>query len=127
MKNEDKDKEKDYNSDEDKKKNSKDKNNSQVKLPKVKLRPRNYNNINLIDDITWDKSPYDNIDKNLTLNDNSPQIMKISRIRKNISIKNNSTQEASINDENTSKIKNAMNVKSLISDNSSMDKKQDSE
>ena len=36
------DKEKDYNSDEDKKKHSNDKTNSQVKLPKVKLRPRNY-------------------------------------------------------------------------------------
>ena len=121
------DKEKDYNSDEDKKKNSGDRNNSAVKLPKVKIKPKNYNNVNLIDDTNWEKSPYDNFDRNLTLNDNTPQIMKISRIRKNISIKNNSTQEASINDENTSKIKNAMNVKSLISDNSSMDKKQDSE
>ena len=119
------DKEKDYNSDEDKKKHSNDKTNSQVKLPKVKLRPRNYNNINLIDDITWDKSPYDNIDKNLTLNDNSPQIMKISRIRKNISIKNNSTQEASINDENSNKARNNLIIKTLPSDLSSIDKNKD--
>ena len=128
MKNEDKDKEKDYNSDEDKKKNSGDRNiiNSAIKLPKVKQRQRNYNNLNL-DENTFDKSPYDITERNLTMIDNSPHIVKISRIKKNISIKNNSTQEASINDENTSKIKNAMNVKSLISDNSSMDKKQDSE
>ena len=119
------DKEKDYNSDEDKKKHSNDKTNSQVKLPKVKLRTRNYNNINLIDDITWDKSPYDNIDKNLTLNDNSPQIMKISRIRKNISIKNNSTQEASINDENSNKARNNLIIKTLPSDLSSIDKNKD--
>ena len=115
-------------SDEDKKKNSGDRNiiNSAIKLPKVKQRQRNYNNLNL-DENTFDKSPYDITERNLTMIDNSPHIVKISRIKKNISIKNNSTQEASINDENTSKIKNAMNVKSLISDNSSMDKKQDSE
>jgi len=77
-----KEKEKDYNSDEDKKKNSNDRNNSAIKLPKVKLRPRNFNNVNLMEDTTWEKSPYDNIERNLTLNDNSPQIMKISRIRK---------------------------------------------
>ena len=99
------DKEKDYNSDEDKKKNSGDRNNSAVKLPKVKIKPKNYNNVNLIDDTNWEKSPYDNFDRNLTMNDNTPQIMKISRIRKNISIKNNSTQEASLNDESNNNVK----------------------
>ena len=79
----------------------------------------------MIDDITWDKSPYDNIDKNLTLNDNSPQIMKISRIRKNISIKNNSTQEASINDVNSNKARNNLIIKTLPSDLSSIDKNKD--
>ena len=120
------DKEKDYNSDEDKKKTSGERINSPVKLPKVKLRPRNYNNVNLIEDATWDKSPYDNVDRNLTMVDNSPQIMKISRIKKNIINKNNSTQEASsINDDNSSsRVKNALNIKTLPSDLSSFDKKQ---
>ena len=114
------DKEKDYNSDEDKKKNSGD----AVKLPKVKLRPRNYNNTNLMEDNTWEKSPYDNVDRNLTSVENSPQILKISRIKKNISIKNNSTQEASINDDNSNKARNNLNTKTLPSDISSFDKKQ---
>ena len=119
------DKEKDYNSDEDKKKNSGDRNNSAVKLPKVKIKPKNYNNVNLIDDTNWEKSPYDNFDRNLTMNDNTPQIMKISRIRKNISIKNNSTQEASINDENSNKARNNLIIKTLPSDLSSIDKNKD--
>ena len=78
------DKEKDYNSDEDKKKTSRERTNSPIRLPKVKLRPRNYNNVNLVEEATWDKSPYDNVGRNLTMVDNSPQIMKISRIKKNI-------------------------------------------
>ena len=120
------DKEKDYNSDEDKKKNTGDKNNTAVKLPKVKIRPKNYNNVNLLDDTNWDKSPYDNIDRNLTLNDNTPQIMKISRIRKNISIKNTSTQEASLNDD--LKQKNYKNIQTFPNDSISFDKnKADSE
>ena len=120
------DKEKDYNSDEDKKKNTGDKNNTAVKLPKVKIRPKNYNNVNLLDDTNWDKSPYDNIDRNLTLNDNTPQIMKISRIRKNISIKNTSTQEASLNDD--LKQKNNKNIQTFPNDSISFDKnKADSE
>jgi len=120
------DKEKDYNSDEDKKKTSRERTNSPIRLPKVKLRPRNYNNVNLVEEATWDKSPYDNVDRNMTMVDNSPQIMKISRIKKNIINKNNSTQEASsINDDNnSSKIKNALNIKTLPSDLSSFDKKQ---
>ena len=122
--NKEKEKEKDYNSDEDKKKNSKDKNNSAIKLPKVKIRPRYFNNINLMEDTTWEKSPYDNTDRNLTLNDNSPQIMKISRIRKNISIKNNSTQEASINDDNSNKGKNNLNIKTFPNESSLLEKKQ---
>ena len=124
------DKEKEYNSDEDKKKNSGERNNSAVKLPKVKIRPKNYNNVNLIDDTNWDKSPYDNIDRNLTLNDNTPQIMKISRIRKNISIKNTSTQEASLNDESNInlKVKNNKNIQTFPNDSISFDKnKADSE
>ena len=124
------DKEKEYNSDEDKKKNSGERNNSAVKLPKVKIRPKNYNNVNLMDDTNWDKSPYDNIDRNLTLNDNTPQIMKISRIRKNISIKNTSTQEASLNDEiNINlKVKNNKNIQTFPNDSISFDKnKADSE
>ena len=124
------DKEKEYNSDEDKKKNSGERNNSAVKLPKVKIRPKNYNNVNLLDDTNWDKSPYDNIDKNLTLNDNTPQIMKISRIRKNISIKNTSTQEASLNDESNInlKVKNNKNIQTFPNDSISFDKnKADSE
>ena len=118
------DKEKDYNSDEDKKKNT-EKNNSAIKLPKVKLRPRNYNNVNLMEDTTWDKSPYDNVDRNLTIVENSPQIMKISRIKKNIIKNNNSTQEASINDDNSNRARNSANIKTLPSDISSLDKKQD--
>ena len=124
------DKEKEYNSDEDKKKNSGERNNSAVKLPKVKIRPKNYNNVNLMDDTNWDKSPYDNIDRNLTLNDNTPQIMKISRIRKNISIKNTSTQEASLNDESNInlKVKNSKNIQTFPNDSISFDKnKADSE
>ena len=124
------DKEKDYNSDEDKKKNSGDRNNSAVKLPKVKIRPKNYNNVNLIDDTNWDKSPYDNIDRNLTLNDNTPQIMKISRIRKNINIKNNSTQEVSLIDESNINLKqkNTKNIQTLPNDSILFDKnKADSE
>ena len=124
------DKEKEYNSDEDKKKNSGERNNSSVKLPKVKIRPKNYNNVNLMDDTNWDKSPYDNIDRNLTLNDNTPQIMKISRIRKNISIKNTSTQEASLNDESNInlKVKYNKNIQTFPNDSISFDKnKADSE
>ena len=124
------DKEKDYNSDEDKKKNSGDRNNSAVKLPKVKIKPKNYNNVNLIDDTNWEKSPYDNFDRNLTLNDNTPQIMKISRIRKNISIKNTSTQEASLNDESNInlKVKYNKNIQTFPNDSISFDKnKADSE
>ena len=124
------DKEKEYNSDEDKKKNSGERNNSAVKLPKVKIRPKNYNNVNLLDDTNWDKSPYDNIDRNLTLNDNTPQIMKISRIRKNISIKNTSTQEASLNDESNInlKVKYNKNIQTFPNDSISFDKnKADSE
>ena len=124
------DKEKDYNSDEDKKKNSGDRNNSAVKLPKVKIKPKNYNNVNLIDDTNWEKSPYDNFDRNLTLNDNTPQIMKISRIRKNISIKNNSTQEASLNDEsnNNAKPRISKNIQTFPNDSILLDKnKGDSE
>ena len=124
------DKEKEYNSDEDKKKNSGERNNSAVKLPKVKIRPKNYNNVNLMDDTNWDKSPYDNIDRNLTLNDNTPQIMKISRIRKNISIKNTNTQEASLNDESNInlKVKYNKNIQTFPNDSISFDKnKADSE
>ena len=124
------DKEKEYNSDEDKKKNSGERNNSAVKLPKVKIRPKNYNNVNLMDDTNWDKSPYDNIDRNLTLNDNTPQIMKISRIRKNINIKNTSTQEASLNDESNInlKVKYNKNIQTFPNDSISFDKnKADSE
>ena len=124
------DKEKEYNSDEDKKKNSGERNNSAVKLPKVKIKPKNYNNVNLMDDTNWDKSPYDNIDRNLTLNDNTPQIMKISRIRKNISIKNTSTQEASLNDESNInlKVKYNKNIQTFPNDSISFDKnKADSE
>ena len=124
------DKEKEYNSDEDKKKNSGERNNSSVKLPKVKIRPKNYNNVNLMDDTNWDKSPYDNIDRNLTLNDNTPQIMKISRIRKNINIKNTSTQEASLNDESNInlKVKYNKNIQTFPNDSISFDKnKADSE
>lgn len=124
------DKEKDYNSDEDKKKNSGDRNNSAVKLPKVKIKPKNYNNVNLIDDTNWEKSPYDNFDRNLTLNDNTPQIMKISRIRKNISIKNNSTQEASLNDESNNNVKPRIskNIQTFPNDSILLDKnKGDSE
>ena len=124
------DKEKDYNSDEDKKKNSGDRNNSAVKLPKVKIKPKNYNNVNLIDDTNWEKSPYDNFDRNLTMNDNTPQIMKISRIRKNISIKNNSTQEASLNDESNNNVKPRIskNIQTFPNDSILLDKnKGDSE
>ena len=124
------DKEKDYNSDEDKKKNSGDRNNSAVKLPKVKIKPKNYNKVNLIDDTNWEKSPYDNFDRNLTLNDNTPQIMKISRIRKNISIKNNSTQEASLNDESNNNVKPRIskNIQTFPNDSILLDKnKGDSE
>ena len=124
------DKEKDYNSDEDKKKNSGDRNNSAVKLPKVKIKPKNYNNVNLIDDTNWEKSPYDNFDRNLTMNDNTPQIMKISRIRKNISIKNNNTQEVSLNDESNNNVKPRIskNIQTFPNDSILLDKnKGDSE
>ena len=78
-----------------------------------------------MEDTTWDKSPYDNVDRNLTIVENSPQIMKISRIKKNIIKNNNSTQEASINDDNSNRARNSANIKTLPLDISSLDKKQD--
>jgi hypothetical protein len=56
--------------------------------------------------------------------------MKISRIRKNISIKNTSTQEASLNDENNTNIKQKItkNIQTFPNDSMSFDKnKADSE
>ena len=56
--------------------------------------------------------------------------MKISRIRKNINIKNTSTQEASLNDESNInlKVKNNKNIQTFPNDSISFDKnKADSE
>ena len=56
--------------------------------------------------------------------------MKISRIRKNISIKNTSTQEASLNDESNInlKVKYNKNIQTFPNDSISFDKnKADSE
>ena len=131
IKDKDKSNEKEYNSDEDKKKNVSDKallinTNVSVKLPKVRQRPRNYNNLNILDDAVFDKnggSPYDNIDKNqsvLDSNNNGPYIVKISKLKK-ISNKK-SFQETSINEEHSSRGNN-INIKTFPSE-LSFDKKQ---
>ena len=78
--------EKGYHSDEDKKKNDKDIiNSSKLKLPKVRQRPRNINNLNTLEEVAKEKfnsSPYD--DKNIEDYTNiSPQIIKISKIKIN--------------------------------------------
>ena len=82
-----------YNSDEDKKKNASDQSSLvntsvNVKLPRVRQRPRNNNNLNLnfLDEGVFDKighSPYDNNDKSSLLeHNNTPQIIKISKLKK---------------------------------------------
>ena len=131
IKDKDKSNEKEYNSDEDKKKNVSDKallinTNVSVKLPKVRQRPRNYNNLNILDDAVFDKnggSPYDNIDKNqsvLDSNNNGPYIVKIAKLKKIGNKK--SFQETSINEEHSSRGNN-INIKTFPSE-LSFDKKQ---
>ena len=59
-----------------------------MKLPKVRQRPRNNNNLNLnfLDEGVFDKighSPYDNNDKSsVSEHNNTPQITKISKLKK---------------------------------------------
>ena len=123
--------EKEYNSDEDKKKISANKSllintSVNVKLPKVRQRPRNYNNLNLLDDAVLDKlggSPYDGVDKNQSVleNNNGPQIIKISKLKKITNKK--SFQETSVNDDNSNRGVN-LNIKTFPSELPSFDKKQ---
>ena len=127
----DKNNEKEYNSDEDRKKMVSDKasliNTSvNVKLPKVRQRPKNINNLNILDDALLDKvggSPYDNNDKNQSIleNNNGPQIIKISKLKKITTKK--SFQETSINDEHSHRGGN-LNIKTFPSDLPSFEKKQ---
>ena len=124
--------EKEYNSDEDKKKTDSNRtllvNTSiNVKLPKVRQRPRNNNNLNIIDDAVFDKnggSPYDNRDKNqsvLDSNKDGPYIVKISKLKKITNKK--SFRETSVNEENSSR-RNNINIKTFPSELSSFEKKQ---
>ena len=124
--------EKEYNSDEDKKKTDSNRtllvNTSiNVKLPKVRQRPRNNNNLNIIDDAVFDKnggSPYDNRDKNqsvLDTNKDGRYIVKISKLKKITNKK--SFRETSVNEENSSR-RNNINIKTFPSELSSFEKKQ---
>ena len=124
-KNKDKDKnnEKEYNSDEDKKKSILEKSSlnntsTNVKLPKVRQRTINSNNLIYLDEGVLDKngqSPYDNIDKNRSVIDsnNGPQIIKISKLKK-ITNKR-SFQESSLNDDNSNRGTN-LHIKTLPSE-----------
>ena len=123
-KNKDKNNEKEYNSDEDKKKNILEKSSlnntsTNVKLPKVKQRTINNNNLIYLDEGVLEKngqSPYDNIDKNksvLDSNNNGPHIIKISKLKK-ITNKR-SFQESSLNDENSNRGTN-LHIKTLPSE-----------
>ena len=113
-KNKDKNNEKEYNSDEDKKKNISDKNllvntSVNVKLPKVKQRPRGNNNVNLnfLDEGVFDKIGHS---PNVSDNNNTPQIIKISKLKK---IQNKkSFQEPSLNDDNSNRGQN-LNINTL--------------
>jgi len=120
-KSKDKNSEKDYNSDEDKKK-SLEKSlliNTSVKLPRVKQRK---NMVTLDDTAFGATSPYDNIDKiSINENYNTPQIIKISKLKKIINKK--SFQESSINDDKIIS-KKGLNVKTFPSEIPSFDKKQ---
>ena len=128
-KDKDKNNEKEYNSDEDKKKINSDRalvNTSvNVKLPKVRQRPKNINNLNILDDALLDKvgSPYENNDKNQSIleNNNGPQIIKISKLKKITTKK--SFQETSVNDEPSHRGGNS-NIKTYPSDLPSFEKKQ---
>ena len=132
IKDKDKSNEKEYNSDEDKKKNVSDKtlliNTSvNVKLPKVRQKPRNYNNLNILDEAVFDKagnSPYKNVDKNqsvIATNYNGPQIVKISKLKKITNKK--SFQETSVN-EDSSHRGLSLNIKTFPSELGSFEKKQ---
>ena len=131
IKEKDKNNEKEYNSDEDKKKNISDKTllintNVSIKLPKVRQRPRNYNNLNILDDAVLDKNvgtPYDNIDKNQSVldnNNNGPHIVKIAKLKKITNKK--SFQETSINEGHSSRGNN-LNIRTFPSE-LSFEKKQ---
>ena len=126
----DKSNEKEYNSDEDKKKNISEKtlliNTAvNVKLPKVRQRPRNYNNLNILDDAILEKvgaSPYENVDKNqsvLDSNNNGPHIVKISKLKK-VSTNKKSFQEGPLNDDRYN-----VNIKTLPSELPSFEKRQE--
>ena len=122
-KNKDKNNEKEYNSDEDKKKSILEKSSlnntsTNVKLPKVRQRTINSNNLIYLDEGVLDKngqSPYDNIDKNRSVIDsnNGPQIIKISKLKK-ITNKR-SFQESSLNDDNSNRGTN-LHIKTLPSE-----------
>ena len=106
-KNKDKNSDKEYNSDEENKKNILEKNtlihSTTVKLPKVKQKR---GNLITLDD-TFDKnSPYNNI--SINENYNTPQIIKISKLKK-ISTKK-SFQENSVNEEDNSIARNGLNL-----------------
>ena len=125
----DKNNEKEYNSDEDKKKIISEKSllistGVNVKLPKVRQRPRNNNNLNILDDAILDKvgaSPYENVDKNqsvLDSNNDGPRIVKISKLKK-ITTKKKSFQEPSLNEDRFN-----LNIKTLPSELPSFEKRQ---
>ena len=127
----DKSNEKEYNSDEDKKKNASAKPrvvNSSVKLPKVRQRPRNYNNLNILDEAVFDKagnSPYENVDKNQSVidtnNNTGPHIIKIAKLKKITNKK--SFQETSVNEEHSHRGL-SLNIKTFPSELDSFEKKQ---
>ena len=127
----DKSNEKEYNSDEDKKKNISNKSSLvntsvNVKLPKVRQRPRNYN-LNILDEALLDKvgaSPYENADKNQSIldnNNNGPYIVKISKLKRVTNKR--SFNETSVNEENSNRGK-SLNVKTFPSELNSFEKKQ---
>ncbi len=123
--------EKGYNSDEDKKKNVLEKNltytSVNVRLPKVRQKPRNFNIISL-DDGGMEKlgnSPYDMVDKNASVfgNNDGPKILKISKMKR---INKKSFQEtSSINEDIIHSNRGfSLNIKSLPSTVIDFEKKQ---
>ena len=124
--------EKEYNSDEDKKKKVLEKNltytSVDMKLPKVRQRPRNINIISL-DDGNLEKvghSPYEATNKNMSLleNNNGPKILRISKLKR-IANKKTFQESSSINDDilNSHRVFN-LSKKSIPSEFTEIENKQ---
>ena len=131
-KDKDKSNEKEYNSDEDKKKKVLEKNltytSVDMKLPKVRQRPRNINIISL-DDGNLEKaghSPYEATNKNMSLleNNNGPKILRISKLKR-IANKKTFQESSSINDDilNSHRVFN-LSKKSIPSEFTEIENKQ---